>query len=382
MKPQKVMIVAGEASGDLYGARLAACLLQSRPDWDIYGAGGSKMKAAGVRTLVNSEEMAVVGISEVIAHFPVIWKAFHRLTSELKASPPDLLVLIDYPDFNLRLAKKAAQYDIPVFYYISPQVWAWRAGRVKTIARLVKRMLVLFQFEVDIYRKTGLDCHFVGHPLLDEVLPPVGRDEALKRLEMTESSRTVALLPGSRKREVEELLPRMLDAGKLLKERFPDMQFVLPVASTIDPVRVQAMVAESGLPVKVVREQVNEALAVSDAAVVASGTATLQTALMGRAMVIVYTVSPFTYLIGRLLIKLDSIGLANLVAGKKVAPELIQHEVTPERIAREVIGILEDTGRRGLMEQELTAVRQKLGGGGASQRVAGHIMEFLEGQSV
>lgn len=381
MKRQKVMIVAGEASGDLYGARLAACLLQSRPDWDIYGAGGSKMKAAGVRTLVNSEEMAVVGISEVIAHFPVIWKAFHRLTSEFKTSPPDLLVLIDYPDFNLRLAKKAAQHGIPVFYYISPQVWAWRAGRVKAITRLVKRMLVLFPFEVDIYRKSGLDCHFVGHPLLDEVLPPVGRDEAMQRLEIAESSSTVALLPGSRKREVEELLPRMLGAGKLLKERFPAMQFVLPVASTIDPGRVQAIVAESGLPVKVVREQVNEALAVSDAAVVASGTATLQTALMGRAMVIVYMVSPFTYLIGRLLIKLDSIGLANLVAGKKVAPELIQHEVTPERIAREVAGILEDTGRRGLMEQELIAVRQKLGGGGASQRVAGHIMEFLEGQS-
>lgn len=373
------MIVAGEASGDLHGSCLAKEVLGLRPDWEVTGAGGVKMRGAGVRTLVNSDEIAVVGIVEVLAHLPVIRRAFRTLLDALRTSPPDVLVLVDYPDFNLRLARKAHKLGIPIIYYISPQVWAWRAGRVKTIARLVERMLVLFPFEVDIYRKAGLDCRFVGHPLLDEVLPPVEREEALQRLGLPAAPMTVAFLPGSRRREVESLLPAMLGAGRFLADRFPGIRFVVPVAPTIDFEHIRTLAADSGLPITVVKEQVNEALAVADAAVVASGTATLQTALMGRAMVIVYTVAPLTYLLGKMLIKLDCIGLANLVAGKKVAPELIQHDVTPERIAEEVGAILSDTPMREAMERQLATCREKLGGAGASRRAAENIVDFVEG---
>jgi len=373
------MIVAGEASGDLHGSCLARELNGLRPDWEIVGAGGEKMRAAGVRTLVNSDEIAVVGIVEVLAHFPAIRRAFNTLVDALRASPPDILVLIDYPDFNLRLAKKAHQLGIPIIYYISPQVWAWRAGRVKTIARLVRRILVLFPFEEDIYRKAGVDCRFVGHPLLDEVLPPVEKDEALTTLGLADTPMTVALLPGSRKREVETLFPAMLGAAKILARNRPDIRFLVPVASTIDMAYLESVAADSGLPIMLVREQVNEVLAVADAAVVASGTATLQTALMGRAMVIVYAVAPLTYFLGKLLIKLDCIGLANLVAGRKIAPELIQDEVTPERIAEEMDAILSDPVKRAEMERELASCREKLGGRGAARRAAENVVEFAEG---
>lgn len=373
------MIVAGEASGDLHGSCLAREILGLRPDWEIIGAGGAKMRAAGVRTLINSDEIAVVGIVEVLSHFSAIRKAFNTLVAAMRTSPPDVLVLIDYPDFNLRLAKKAHRLGIPIIYYISPQVWAWRAGRVKTIARLVQRILVLFPFEEDIYRKAGMDCRFVGHPLLDEVLPPVDKETAHARLGLSAAPATVALLPGSRRREVETLFPAMVGAAKIMVGKHPKIRFLVPVASTIDEENLQAMVADSGLPVTLVREQVNEVLAASDAAVVASGTATLQTALMGRAMVIVYTVAPLTYFLGRMLIKLDCIGLANLVAGKKVAPELIQDEVTPERIAEEVEAILTDPLKRQSMERELASCREKLGGPGAAQRAAENVVEFVEG---
>jgi lipid-A-disaccharide synthase len=286
-------------------------------------------------------------------------------------------MLIDYPDFNLRIAAIAKKNNVPVLYYISPQIWAWRQGRAKKIARLVDTMAVIFPFETPFYEKVGLDVRFVGHPLLDHEVRASDRQESLEKFGLTGARPVIGLLPGSRPSEIDRLLAPMLDAAVLIREKFPEAGFVIPVAQGIDSGHVRVMARQRNLPAAVEPGSFHRALDVCDLALVASGTATLETALMGRPMVIVYKVSPLTYLVGRLMIRVNWIGLANIVAGKSVVPELIQHEATPDRIAEEACAILADPQRMAAMREGLSGIREALGQPGCSQRVAELIIEKL-----
>jgi lipid-A-disaccharide synthase len=373
------MIVAGEASGDLHGAGLVREARKLDPRLDFFGIGGPRMRAAGVETLVDSSEMAVVGLVEVIAHFGVISHAYLTLKRIIASDPPDLLILIDYPDFNLRIARLARRAGVRVLYYISPQVWAWRVGRVKKIGRVVDRMAVVFPFEVPFYEREGVPVTFVGHPLVDAVHPAMERVEAQRLFGLDPRRRTVGLFPGSRKHEIERLLPVILESAKLLKERFPDLQFILPLATSLAMGDIAPYLAASPLKVEVVQEQGYDVMQVCDAIITVSGTVTLEIALMGVPMVIIYRVSPLTYTVGRRLVKVDHIGLCNIVAGERVVPELLQHEAEPVRIAEEIGRYLTDDDYDRNVRAKLAGIRERLGSGGGAARVAGLAVAMATG---
>lgn len=364
------MIVAGEASGDMYGATLATELRSLLPATRFYGMGGDCMRRAGVETQVDANEMAVMGLVEVLGHLPVIYKNFNILKKQLLAGRPQLLILIDYPDFNLRLAKIAKKAGVKVLYFISPQVWAWRSGRVKGIGRVIDMMAVLFPFEVPFYRDAGIPVSFVGHPLLDMVRPSMGQTEALDSFGLDASRRTIGLFPGSRKGEIAKLLPDILAAAQLLKGRFPELQFLLPLASSLRHEDIAPQLEGSGLDIRVVSGRNHDVMVACDAAISVSGTVTMELALVGTPMVIVYRVSPFSYQVGKRVIKVPHIGICNIVAGKGVARELIQHEVTPEAMAEEIGKILTSDAYARRMRRDFAEVRVKLGSGGALGRLA------------
>ena len=335
------------------------------------------MEQAGVKILFSSSDMAVVGLTEVITRIRIIIRAAIRLKSIIKYRRPDLLILIDYPDFNLHIARIAKRYKIPVLYYISPQVWAWRSGRVKKIARLVDRMVVILPFEEAFYRQRGVKVDYVGHPLLDICPADENKDPAMVDLRAGHDYPVIGLLPGSRKAEVMSLLPVMLKSAEIIRERYPAMRCVLPLASTIESGFVQSLISKSSVRVKVVQGNVYDVLHTCHAALVASGTVTLETAIMEVPMVIVYRVSPISYRVGKMMIKVPFIGLVNLVAGEAVVPELIQDEVTPERLADEVMTIIEDSDVREKMINKLKAIKRRLGRGGASDKTAGIALEMI-----
>lgn len=371
------MIVAGEASGDLHGAGLVREALRLDPTISFFGIGGPRMREAGVETLVDSAEMAVIGIVEVLAHFGVISRAFMTLRRVIAANPPDLLILIDYPDFNMLLARVARRHGVKVLYYISPQVWAWRTGRVKTIGRLVDRMAVVFPFEVPFYERAGVPVSFVGHPLADRVRPTMGRDEALASFGLDPGRRVVGLFPGSRRGEVAKLFPVILESAQQLRERYPGIQFILPLASSLTDGDIAPLLATSGLDVTVVRDRVYDVMQVCDAIITVSGTVTLEIALMGVPMVIIYKVSPLTYQVGKRLIRVDHIGICNIVAGERVVPELIQDDASADRIAAEIGRYLDDPAHAEKTRAGLATVKEKLGSGGCSERVAEIVLEML-----
>jgi len=374
---KKILIIAGEASGDLHGANLVKALREQDPSVDVYGVGSRNMREAGVHMLADASTISVVGATEVLTHIGAIYGVYAKLKRFLREERPDLLILIDFPDFNILTGKAARKLGIPVLYYISPQVWAWRKGRVKTIARLVKAILVVFPFEVDLYRPTGVDVRFVGHPLADVVMSNYTRAEARSKFGLALDRRTVALLPGSRKSEIENLLPDMLGAARIIRDRIPDAQYILPVAPTLERGLVSRFIEDSGVPVTVIDGSVYDALRASNAAMVTSGTATLETGLMAIPMVIVYRMSRLSYLLGKLFISVKHIGLVNIVAGRTVAPELIQDDVTPEKIAAVIGELLDDPAKHLQVEQDLRQVRILLGEGGASRRAASVVRELL-----
>ena len=375
---KKILLVTGEASGDHHGALVVLALRRMLPDVQVTGIGGQELAAAGMELLYDVRDLSVVGLLEILPRAGNILRAYRLLKKRLSGQDkPDLLVLIDYPDFNLRIAAIARKYKVPVLYYISPQIWAWRQGRAKKIARLVDRMAVIFPFEVPFYEKVGLDARFVGHPLLDHDEQVGDRQEAIKGFNLSGSSPVIGLLPGSRPSEIDRLLEPMLDAAVLIKDKFPEAGFIIPVVQGIDCSHVRAMAGQKNVPAAIVPGSFHQVLNACDLVLVASGTATLETALMGKPMVIIYKVSQLTYLVGRLMIRVPWIGLANIVAGRQVAPELIQHDASPQRIAAEACGILSDPGRLEAMRLGLSGIRQALGQPGCSQRVAELIKEML-----
>ena len=373
------MIVAGEASADLHGSNLVKAMRSLDPCLAFCGIGGEKMAKAGVSILVPSSDMAVVGLTEVFQRVPAIVRASRKLKSILRNNRPDLLILIDYPDFNIHIARTAKRFGIPVLYYISPQVWAWRKGRARKIARRIDRMAVILPFEEPFYEGLGIIVDYVGHPLLDACPLEMDRARAMKQTPK-QSYPVVGLLPGSREDEVLNLLPAMVQAAEILALRYPGIRCLLPLASTIEPELVRSFVDGSSVGIEIVEGETYETLGMCHAAMVTSGTATLETAIMGVPMVLAYRVSPVTYLLGRLVINLPYIGLVNLVAGEKVVEELIQDEVTPERLAREVLTLLEDSDARQHMKDKLKGVRDGLGRGGASARTAGIAIEMMGGR--
>jgi lipid-A-disaccharide synthase len=367
---RRIMIVAGEASGDIYGADLAREALLKNPELHFFGIGGARMREAGVETLVDSAVMAVVGLVEVIKHFDVIAAAFTTLKKIIQTSPPDLLILIDYPGFNLRLAKVAKKAGIKVLYYISPQIWAWRQGRVKKIARLVDHMAVILPFEAPFYEKAGVPVTFVGHPMLDLVTVTMDRDSAARSIGLDPSDKIVGLFPGSRRSELERLLPVIVASAALLKKRFPQVQFLLPLASTLAEQDILPQLDAAGLQVTMTRERIHDVIRACDAIISVSGTVTLEIALVGTPMVIIYKLAPFTYQLAKHLVKVPNIGLCNIVAGETVVQELIQDQANPENIAGEIGSLLADPVYHAGIVTKLGGVRAKLSHGGASRRVA------------
>jgi lipid-A-disaccharide synthase len=371
------MMVAGEASGDLHGAHLLEALCKIDPHVHCFGMGGDALQRAGMTLLYHHRSFSVVGITEVFLKLRVILKALRELKQSLDRERPDLVILVDFPDFNFRLAKAAHRRGIPVLYYISPQVWAWRSGRVKLISKWVRKMVVFFPFEVPIYKAAGVDVEWVGHPLLDIVRPSLSRKEALQKFNLSPERPIVALLPGSRESEIEKLLSTLLASAQLLQREIPTLQFVIPLASGMSREMLSPWVRQSSIPVKVVEGLTYDVMNVADLLITASGTATLEGAILGRPMVIIYRVSPLSYWIGRMLVRVDHIGMVNLVAGKGLMPELLQKDANPERIAAESLPILKDPALRRQMMEGTEEVRRNLGEPGAVRRAASIVHSLL-----
>jgi len=371
----RILISSGEASGDLYAAELVRHLAPLVPGLEVFGLGGDRLAGQGAHLLAHARELAVVGLLEVVTHLRRIRRVFHRVLDEVDRQRPDVAVLIDYPDFNLRLAKQLHARGVPVLYYVSPQVWAWRRGRLRAIRETVARMIVIFPFEEALYREAGIPVSFVGHPLVDLVQPAMDRAAVLRSLDLDPARPMVALLPGSRAQEIAHHLPRLAAAVRLLLGRRPDLQFALALAPSLDPHRVAA--ATLGLPIRLASGRTHDVLSSCAVAIVASGTATVEAALLGAPMVVVYHLSPITYLLGRRLVDVPHFAMVNLIADRRVVTEIIQREFTPERTAEEVLALLEDEGRRERMLQDLAEVRRRLGAPGASARAAEDVRQAL-----
>ncbi len=354
------LLSAGEASGDTYGAQLIEALRRLSPGAEFFGMGGEHMQSAGCDLQVHANEVAVVGLVEVITHLPAIRTRFKHLVAEAARRKPTAAILIDFPDFNLRLAKELHALGIPVFYFVSPQVWAWRTGRVEQIKNYVRKMIVIFPFEQEFYRKHGVDVSYVGHPLAYEPLPEVNRPEFAAHYKLDGAKQWIALLPGSRRKEVRQNLPCLLDAAKLLTDQGGDYEFLLPVASTLDKEWVRYQLGPAYTKIRLT-ENAAATVMLSRAAVVASGTATVESALTGTPFVVVYKLSPLTWFLGRRLVSLDTFAMPNLIAGRKIVPELIQSNFTGPNVVAELNNIIPDSPARQQMQADLRQVREKLG---------------------
>ena len=374
---KRIMIVAGEASGDLHGGNLVQAMHRIDPTIRFYGVGGRKLREAGVKLMADSADMAVVGLTEVVSKLGMILQVMAQLKASMRKDRPDLVILIDYPDFNLSLAKAAKKYGIKVFYYISPQVWAWRKGRIRQIKKTVDKMAVILPFEASLYNEAGVNTEFVGHPLLDVVEAKYSRKEAILKFGLKEGVTTVGILPGSRQSEVARLLPEMLKAAEIIEKKLKPVQFVLPLADTLDIAFVSQIISEYSIKVELIRNEVYDVISCADIAVVASGTATLETALMETPMIIIYKVSAPSYYVGKMVINVDHIGLVNIIAGKTVVPELIQDEASPEKIAAMVMDIITDSKRMADIKTELSKISDMLGSPGAAERTARLAFEML-----
>jgi lipid-A-disaccharide synthase len=361
---------AGEASGDLHGSYLVRALKAHAPNLRVTCMGGRLLEAAGADVLVDHRQLSVVGLSEVAAHFKVIYRAWRTIASYLTQHSPNVVVLIDFPDFNLLLARVARRRGIKVFYYISPQVWAWRSGRVRTIRRLVDEMAVILPFETEFYARHRMQVRFVGHPLLDVLANQPPLDEVKRRYRASPAQHLVGLLPGSRQSELRALLPTLLDCADLLQRRLPDVAFIIPVAPSLDIASLEALVTARGLPLRLTSGDTYGVIRACDLLLTVSGTATLEAAILGTPMIITNRVSNLSYHLGHRLIKIPWIGLPNLIAGRRIVPEYVQQDAQPELLAEEATTLLQHPERLQEQRRELGFIRTRLGEPGVADRVA------------
>lgn len=374
----KIMFSAGEASGDMHGAKVAEVMKRQDPSIELIGMGGEQMKEAGVRIVYDIQNLGFIGVGEILRKIPFFFRLRDFLVQTMLDEKPDVLVCIDYPGFNMRLIKKAKEAGIPVVYYILPTIWAWHKSRGHTIAQYTDLAISLFPFEAQMYEDMGTHVVYVGHPLLDTVHATQSRNEAAAYLGLDAQKKTVLLMPGSRMQEVKGLLPAMLEAAKEISKTVPQVQFLLPRASTIDRSVLEQMIADSGVAVHIGESNVYNMMAASTAAIAASGTATLETALMELPTLLIYRVSSITYWLSKLLVHIDNIGLPNIIMGRRIMPELWQDEVTAENIAHTIIPMLTDTARHEELKQAMAEVRRTMGRSGAVQRIAETILEFAK----
>jgi lipid-A-disaccharide synthase len=374
------MISCGEPSGDLYAGALATELLRLDPTATIVGLGSRRLRDAGAALTADFSGLSVTGLLEVSRLLPRTYATYRALVREAKTTQPDVLVAIDFPDFNFVLARTIRKMGVPVVYYISPQLWAWRRGRIKTMRRIADRVLVIFPFEEPIYRDAGVAVEWVGHPMLDVSQPPASRADFLSTIGLDPARPVVALLPGSRRNEVEAILPDLVRAAEIVRDRVPAVQFILaraphlsdPLFAPLDRLRGGAVMLEG---------HADDVLAAADVALLASGTVTVQAALHECPMVVVYRLSPITYRLGKPFVHVNTYAMANLVAGRRVVPELIQQDFTPERVAHEALRVLTDPSHAAAVRRDLHEVRGRLGQAGASRRAAEAVIDVARRHS-
>ncbi len=374
------MVVVGEASGDAHAARVVTALKQRAPDIKVSGIGGEKLRAAGMEINIDFSELAVMGLVEVLKRYRHLKNVFNQMVERLKTHRPDLLVLVDYPGFNLKMAKEAKKLGIPVAYYISPKVWAWRKGRVKTIQRVVDKMLVLFPFEVPIYEQAGIAVNCVGHPLVDAVKRTLTTIQAKEKLGLEKAHKVIGLFPGSRRSEVEMLLPLMIQAAERIKQQQLDIQVVVPLAPGLNKEALAPILAASRLPIQVVDSEFYDLTSACDAIVAASGTITLEIALLGVPHFICYRVSPVTYKILRCLVKIPYVGLCNIVTNKALITEILQDDVTVQRLEEELRDRLSRTDQQAVTEDIRQQVLAALGPSGGADNAAEQLLVMLSEQ--
>ncbi len=367
MNGKEILVIAGEASGDLHGAALMSALLELDPSIRFFGVGGPAMRQSGLEALYLSEDFAVMGLGEIIRHYRFFRSALQRIENEIRRRNVKLVILIDFPDFNFRVAAAAKNADVPIFYYIAPQVWAWRKGRAKTMAKLVDQLAVIFDFEMEFFKGKGLPVTFVGHPLLDQSGPKLSVSAFRGELAISDDETLIGLLPGSRKQEIERILPVMTKAAVLLAQKNPRLKFAVSCAPSLKPEFLRSHM-RANLPV--LENRTKEIMTYSKAAIVTSGTATLETALALTPLAVVYRTSVLTYSLFRLLVQVPQISLVNLVARKAIVPELIQRQATPENIAVAIEHYLQDKDHYLRTKAELAGLRSRLGAPGAAVRAA------------
>jgi len=378
MAEKNILIVAGEASGELYASHLVRAVKEKEPKTRFFGLGGERMRSEGVELYRNIVEMAVMGYLEVAKSLPKLKKIFDGLLREIDKEHCDLAILVDYPDFNLRLAKELKKRGIPVIYYISPQVWAWKKKRLETIKKVVSRMIVIFPFEREIYKKEGIPVSFAGNPLLDIVSPSLDKKELFDKFGIPPARYTISLLPGSRASEVKSLLPIMLKTAKILKKELGEVQFLILRSPAVKEGLFKKITRKYHLPMHILTGLTYEGVAASDFAIVASGTATLETAILGTPMVLIYKVAFLTWALVKMLVKLPYVGIVNILFKKKIVPEFLQFDAKPRKIASGVINILANPQELEKMKAALLKVRPLLGEKGASERAARIILGFEE----
>ena len=372
-----IFIICGEASGDLHAGNLAKRILEINPDIRISGIGGAFMRKSGASIYCDIKDLAVIGFFDVLKKLPEFFALKKLILEKIKEEKPDAIILVDFSGFNLRLAKEIKK-TIPTIYYISPQVWASRPGRVKTIRSYVHKMLVLFKFEEEFYRRYGIDATFVGHPLLDIVGPTMEKKEFLNKFGLSESKTTIAILPGSRKQEIKNILPVMLEASILINKNMANAQFVLAKSPQVDPDIYNRIISRANMDLKIIEGKTYDCLNIADFCLVASGTATLETAIMQRPFVVIYKMNLLNYLLYRPQVKVPYIGMVNIVAGRKIVPEFIQFKAHPKKISEQVLKILQNPTLIEQMKNDLDLVKSLLGEKGASLRAAQIIIDFLK----
>ena len=374
----RIMISCGEASGDLYAGALVAELRRRAPSAEIFGFGGQHLKAAGAELVGDFSGLTVTGLTEALRVLPRSYAMLRRLVAAARERKPDVFVAIDFPDFNFRLMAALRGLGIPIVYYVSPQLWAWRSGRMQTMKEMVDKVLVIFPFEEALYQKAGVPVQFVGHPLVDLAHAEQPRSAFLRDRGLVPDAPTVALLPGSRPNELHRIAPAIIAALPHIRERVPDVQFVVACAPNLADALFTPFLTESRAQVALVHDRTDDALAASDVVITASGTATVQAALHERPMVVVYRLSPLTYALGKPFVKVETYAMPNLVAGQRIVPELIQSDFTPRRVADETVAFLTDRERHARTREALRRVREKLGAPGASGRAAEAILEVAK----